>query len=39
MDTIAEVAGNGFSLHADTADELIESFRMIANSLPVLITE
>lgn len=39
MDEVAAVAGNGLSLHADSAEELLESFQNIANSLPVLVTE
>ena len=39
MDQVAEVAGRGMSLHADTAAELLNSFRAIANSLPVMVTK
>jgi Flp pilus assembly protein TadG len=39
MNQIAAAAGKGLSLHADTADQLIASFRTIANSIPVMITE
>ena len=37
MDDVANVAGNGLSLHADSADELIASFEQIANSIPVIV--
>jgi len=39
MDAVAAAAGNGLSLHADTAAELVDSFRTIANSIPVLVTK
>jgi len=39
MDDVAGVAGGGLSLHADDASELVQSFRAIANALPVLVTE
>lgn len=39
MDRVANVAGHGLSLHANTAAELVDSFRTIAEAIPVLITE
>lgn len=39
MDSVAQAAGKGYSLHANNAAQLQESFRFIANSIPVLVTE
>jgi hypothetical protein len=39
MDSVALNAGRGLSLHADTAAELLDSFRQLANSIPVIMTK
>jgi Ca-activated chloride channel family protein len=39
MDSVALNAGRGLSLHADTAAALLDSFRQIANSIPVIMTK
>ncbi|ODA34830.1 hypothetical protein A6X21_04015 [Planctopirus hydrillae] len=39
MNSVTATAGKGLSLHANTAAELTESFRSIANAIPIVVTE
>jgi archaellin len=39
MNAVAAAAGDGLSLHADDAEELIDSFRQIATTIPVILTQ
>lgn len=39
MDEVANLAGKGLSIHADNQVELVNGFREIANSIPVILTE
>ncbi|MBA4030317.1 MAG: hypothetical protein C0478_05410 [Planctomyces sp.] len=39
MNAVTAAAGKGLSLHANTAAELTQSFKSIANAIPIVVTE